>query len=185
MQLTVSAQGTVAFRPDKFELVSSEKLPKGPFLETSRLAAFLSAKRDSFFENKVYITHMEVKHHWGPSNLAFEVRLVAEGGYKEILQRAWFSAFIACLTCYDMVKAVDPDAVIENVGITAINDRELPMKTLALVNQVKEAGFSPTVVACGRIKSAFNSHPSKGTTLVRCVPLEPDAIKEEKHDEGK
>lgn len=174
MQLTVTAQGTVAFRPDKFDLVSSEKLPKGPFLETARLAAFLAAKRDSFFGSRVFITHMEIKHHWGPSELSFTVRLVADGDdEKEIMRRAWFSAFVCCLTTYDMVKAVDPDAVIEDVGVVSINDEDLPEVDLshADLSDFQDGyycGFSPTlIVERGQIRSAFNAPWSNSNVRLR------------------
>lgn len=173
MQLTVSAKGTVAFRPDKFDMVSSEKLPKGPFLETARLAAFLAAKRDSFFGSRVFITHMEIKHHWGPSELTFNVRLVADGDdEREIVRRAWFSAFVCCLTTYDMVKAVDPDALIEDVGVVAINDEELPQVDLSHADlsttNGRSYGFSPTlVVENSQIRSAFNAPWSNGKVQLR------------------
>lgn len=173
MQLTVSAKGTVAFRPDKFELVSSEKLPKGPFLETARLSAFLAAKRDSFFGTKVFINHMEVNHHWGPSELTFTVRMVVDGNYDDIIRRVWFAAFTCCITCYDMVKAVDPDAIIEDVSLLSINDKTLPVKLLPQVNPACDVAFSPTVIISGgKTIHAGAVLPNQAKIYVRCLDHE-------------
>lgn len=167
MQPEVVAQGTVAFRPDKFEIIGSERLPKGPFLEVARLASFLAAKRDSFFGDRLFITHIEVDHHWGPSDLTFRVRLVAEGDLKQLIRRAWFAAFVACLTVYDMVKAVDPDAVIENVAVVEVCGSELPVVEVQEALEGSGLAFSPTVVVKkGRLKTALG-HPGADRLKLR------------------
>jgi len=92
---------------------------------------------------------------------------------KEIMRRAWFSAFVCCLTTYDMVKAVDPDAVIENVGIVSINDEDLPEVDLshADLSDFQDGyycGFSPTlIVEKGQIRSAFNAPWSNSNVRLR------------------
>ena len=100
-------------------LICSGGLPKGDALETARLAGILAAKRTPELIplcHPLPLTHVDVRAEPRRGG----VRLVAEAsvtGPTGVEMEALTAVSIAALTLYDMVKAVEKDAVIERVRL--------------------------------------------------------------------
>ncbi len=118
---TAVAQALVHLRPDVARLLADGALPKGDALPVARIAGIQAAKRTPELVplcHAVALTSVEVA-----------IDVDAEAGLATILataratdrtgveMEALTAASVAALTIYDMVKAVQRDAVISDVAL--------------------------------------------------------------------
>jgi cyclic pyranopterin phosphate synthase len=108
---TARAEGFVAMAPATLELILAGKAPKGDVLATARVAGIMAAKRT---HELIPLCHAlplsEVTVDFEPSRdpLGLRVEATAKIDAKTgVEMEALTAVSIACLTIYDMVKAVD------------------------------------------------------------------------------
>ena len=113
------AAGTLRTRPDVIELIATGGLPKGDALATARVAGILAAKRTSDLIplcHQLALTGVDVEFEIGTTDVAITatVRTTDRTGVE---MEALTAVSVAALTLYDMLKAVDPAAVIADVRV--------------------------------------------------------------------
>ncbi len=117
-----SATGFVSMAPTTLALLQSGEAPKGDVLATARIAGIMAAKRTHeliplchpLALSKVVVT-LE------PSDAPVGVRVTAEvktTGPTGVEMEALTAVSVACLTLYDMLKAVDRDMSFEGIRLT-------------------------------------------------------------------
>ncbi|MBV9088504.1 MAG: cyclic pyranopterin monophosphate synthase MoaC [Mycobacteriaceae bacterium] len=116
---TAHAAGTFATTPEVVALISTGGLAKGDALATARVAAILAAKRTSDLVplcHPLALTGVDVDFEVGAAEVAITatVRTTDRTGVE---MEALTAVSVAALTLYDMVKAVDPAARIDDVRV--------------------------------------------------------------------
>jgi cyclic pyranopterin phosphate synthase len=119
---TASAEGFVSMAPETLALLQSGEAPKGDVLATARIAGIMAAKRT---HELIPLCHQlnltKVVVDLKPSESPVGVRVTAEAkltGQTGVEMEALTAVSVACLTLYDMLKAVDRDMSIEGVHVT-------------------------------------------------------------------
>jgi cyclic pyranopterin phosphate synthase len=115
------AEGAVRMSREAYELVASQSVAKGDVLAVAEVAGVMAAKRTGEL--------IPLCHPLGLEQVLVEVRLVSElpgvrvtatakvTGRTGVEMEALTAVTVACLTVYDMVKAVDRGMVIEGVRL--------------------------------------------------------------------
>jgi cyclic pyranopterin phosphate synthase len=116
---TAVATGTLRTRPDVVDLIASKGLPKGDALATARVAGILAAKRTSDLIplcHQLALTGVDVEFAIGTTavDITATVRTTDRTGVE---MEALTAVSVAALTLYDMLKAVDPAAVIDGIAV--------------------------------------------------------------------
>jgi cyclic pyranopterin phosphate synthase len=116
---TAHAAGTFVTTPEVVALISAGGLPKGDALATARVAGILAAKRTSDLIplcHHLALTGVDVDFEVGTAEIAIAatVRATDRTGVE---MEALTAVSVAALTLYDMVKAVDPAARIDDVQV--------------------------------------------------------------------
>jgi cyclic pyranopterin phosphate synthase len=116
---TAVAAGSVVTRPDVIELIASGGLPKGDALATARVAAILAAKRTSDLIplcHQLALTGVDIDFEIGADavGITATVRSTDRTGVE---MEALTAVSVAALTLYDMLKAVDPAARIDDIRV--------------------------------------------------------------------
>ena len=113
---TALASGLVKLSPSVVALLREGGIPKGDVLATARVAAILGAKRTSDLIplcHPIAIHGVEVELEIMDAGVAIRVEVKTVGVEMEALT----SVSIAGLTVIDMVKALDPGAVLTDIGV--------------------------------------------------------------------
>jgi len=120
-QRTAVAEGAVRMSPEAFELVASQAVTKGDVLTVAEVAGTMAAKRTG---ELIPLCHplgldlVEVEARLEPELPGVRVTATAKAtGRTGVEMEALTAIAIACLTVYDMVKAVDRGMVIEEVRL--------------------------------------------------------------------
>ena len=113
------AAGELVTTPEVLALISSGGLPKGDALATARVAGIQAAKRTSELIplcHQLALTSVDVDFEIGPSavEITAAVRTTDRTGVE---MEALTAVSVAALTLYDMIKAVDKAARIDNVRV--------------------------------------------------------------------
>ncbi|MGE2688449.1 cyclic pyranopterin monophosphate synthase MoaC [Mycolicibacterium pulveris] len=116
---TAVAAGTLHTTADVIALIASGGLPKGDALATARIAGIQAAKRTSDLIplcHQLALTGVDVDFEIGDAEVAITatVRSTDRTGVE---MEALTAVSLSALTLYDMIKAVDPAAHIENVRV--------------------------------------------------------------------
>ena len=118
---TASAEGAVRMSRAAYELVAAEGVAKGDVLAVAELDGTMGAKRTGEL--------IPLCHPLGLDSIQVEARLDAElpgvrvvatasvTGRTGVEMEALTAVAVACLTVYDMVKAVDREMAIEGVRL--------------------------------------------------------------------
>ena len=118
---TASAEGMVRMSREAFEQVAAHAVAKGDVLAVAEVAGVMAAKRTGEL--------IPLCHPLGLEQVTVEARLVPEApgvrvtatarvtGRTGVEMEALTAVSVACLTVYDMVKAVDREMVIEGVRL--------------------------------------------------------------------
>ena len=118
---TASAEGAVRMSRAAYELVAAEGVTKGDVVAVAELAGTMGAKRTGEL--------IPLCHPLGLDSIQVEARLDAElpgvrvvatasvTGRTGVEMEALTAVAVACLTVYDMVKAVDREMAIEGVRL--------------------------------------------------------------------
>jgi cyclic pyranopterin phosphate synthase len=115
------ASGRVAMRPGTLEIILAGDAKKGDVLGAARIAGIMAAKRTSDLIplcHPVALTRVSVDITPDPALPGLTVRAEASThGQTGVEMEALTAVSIACLTIYDMVKAVDRGMRIEGVRL--------------------------------------------------------------------
>ena len=116
---TAVAAGSVVTGPDVVELIASGGLPKGDALATARVAGILAAKRTSDLIplcHQLALTGVDIDFEIGAYavGITATVRSTDRTGVE---MEALTAVSVAALTLYDMIKAVDPAARIDDIRV--------------------------------------------------------------------
>ena len=116
---TAVATGTLRTRTDVVEMITTGGLPKGDALATARVAGILAAKRTSDLIplcHQLALTGVDVEFDIGTTTVAITatVRTTDRTGVE---MEALTAVSVAALTLYDMLKAVDPAASIDEIRV--------------------------------------------------------------------
>lgn len=119
---TAHAAGALTCRPETLEQVRAGTAPKGSVIHTAELAGVMAAKRTAELIplchplplTKVDV-HIEMEDALPGFRVAAEVRTNAVTGVE---MEALTAVTVACLTLFDMLKAVDRTMVIGAIEVT-------------------------------------------------------------------
>jgi cyclic pyranopterin monophosphate synthase len=118
---TATAEGAVRMSREAFEQVAAQAIAKGDVLSVAELAGTMGAKRTA---DLIPLCHplnldlVEVEARLEPELPGVRVTAVAKAsGRTGVEMEALAAVAVACLTIYDMVKAVDRAMVIEGVRL--------------------------------------------------------------------
>jgi cyclic pyranopterin phosphate synthase len=118
-----TAEATVTLSAEAFAAVMEGTAPKGDVLAAARIAGIMAAKK---VPDLIPLCHplaiAKAAVEFEPDAARNAIRIVATvatSGQTGVEMEALTAASIAALTLYDMIKAVDKGAVIENVRLLA------------------------------------------------------------------
>lgn len=118
---SASAEGFVRMTPATLDLILSGQSPKGDVLATARIAGIMAAKRTS---ELIPLCHplplaqvtVDFASSREPSGLRVEATAKVEGK-TGVEMEALTAVAVACLTLYDMCKAVDRDMEFSGIRL--------------------------------------------------------------------
>ena len=120
---TAEAEGAVRMSREAFDLVAANGLAKGDVLSVAEVAGTMGAKRTG---DLIPLCHplsldlIQVEARLEPELPGVRITAVAKTtGRTGVEMEALTAVAVACLTVYDMVKAVDRGMVIEDVRLTS------------------------------------------------------------------
>ncbi|UXA06017.1 cyclic pyranopterin monophosphate synthase MoaC [Mycobacterium sp. SMC-2] len=116
---TAVAAGTLHTSPHVVELISAGGLPKGDALATARVAGILAAKRTSDLIplcHQLALTGVDVDFTVGPADIEI-IATVRSTDRTGVEMEALTAVSVAGLTLYDMIKAVDPAARLDEIRV--------------------------------------------------------------------
>ncbi len=115
------AEGRITMQPETLALILSGEAKKGDVLAVARIAGIMAAKKT---HELIPLCHplmlSKVAVDLEPDQATSSIRVVASAkltGQTGVEMEALTAASIACLTIYDMVKAVDRGMTIERVRL--------------------------------------------------------------------
>jgi len=119
---TAVATGVLHTRPDVVDLITAGGLPKGDALATARIAGIMAAKRTSDLIplcHQLALTGVDIDFdiasgQEGTVGITATVRSTDRTGVE---MEALTAVSVAALTLYDMIKAVDPAARIDDIRV--------------------------------------------------------------------
>ncbi len=115
------AEGRVVMRKETLDLIIAGDAKKGDVFGTARLAGIMAAKRTHELIplcHPLPLTQVAVDLEPDPALPGVRVRASAKvAGQTGVEMEALTAVSIACLTIYDMVKAVDRFMRIEGIGL--------------------------------------------------------------------
>ena len=124
---TAVAAGAVRMSRDAYDLVAGEGVPKGDVLAVAEVAGVMGAKRTGELIplcHPLGLDHVQVEARLDPElpgvRVTATVRVTGRTGVE---MEALTAVTVACLTVYDMVKAVDKGMVIEDVKLVSKTKR--------------------------------------------------------------
>ncbi|MBX3494068.1 MAG: cyclic pyranopterin monophosphate synthase MoaC [Parvibaculum sp.] len=120
---SATAKGRVSMKPATLKLILEDGLKKGNALEVARLAGIMAAKRTSDLIplcHPLAITKVEVDLRPDTKSASVEVVVTVKvTGQTGVEMEALTAVSVACLTLYDMAKAVDKTMTIGDIRLTA------------------------------------------------------------------
>lgn len=116
---TATASGEVRTTPEVIGLLRTNGLKKGDALATARIAGIMGAKRTPDLVplcHPLAITGVKVDFALGEASIAITAT-VRTSGQTGVEMEALTAVAVAGLTLHDMIKAVDPAAVLSDVRV--------------------------------------------------------------------
>ena len=113
------AAGELQTTPEVIALVRADDLPKADVLATARIAGIAGAKRTSELIplcHQLALSSVKVEFGFTESSITIEARAKTTG-QTGVEMEALTAVAVAGLTLHDMVKAVDPAAVLNGVRL--------------------------------------------------------------------
>ncbi|MGB3387312.1 MAG: cyclic pyranopterin monophosphate synthase MoaC [Pseudaminobacter sp.] len=120
-QRTAIAEGSIAMQPETLQMIRDGNAKKGDVLGTARLAGIMAAKRTHELIplcHPLLLTKVSVDIEMDDALPGLRVRALARvSGKTGVEMEALTAASVACLTIYDMAKAVDRGMVISSIRL--------------------------------------------------------------------
>jgi len=117
-----SAAGSVRMKPETLELILAGNAKKGDVIATARIAGIMAAKRTHELIplcHPLALTKVSVDIEADPDLPGLRVTAFTKlDGKTGVEMEALTAASVACLTIYDMAKAVDRGMVIGEIRVT-------------------------------------------------------------------
>ena len=116
---TAVAQGRVLMKPETLALILEGTAAKGDVLAAARLAGIMAAKQTANLIplcHPLAISRAAVDFAFGPAHVDVEAT-VSVDGKTGVEMEALTAVSVACLTLYDMLKAVDRGMTITNIRL--------------------------------------------------------------------
>jgi len=116
---TAVAGGSLRTSAQVIELIASGGLPKGDALATARVAGILAAKRTSELIplcHQLALTGVDVEFSVGATDVEITAT-VHSTDRTGVEMEALTAVSVAALTLYDMIKAMDPAARIDDIRV--------------------------------------------------------------------
>jgi cyclic pyranopterin phosphate synthase len=124
---TAIASGAVRMSPEAYDLVAGKGVPKGDVLTVAEVAGVMGAKRTGELIplcHPLGLDHVQVEARLDPELPGVQVTAaVRVTGRTGVEMEALTAVTVACLTVYDMVKAVDKGMIIEDVKLVSKTKR--------------------------------------------------------------
>ncbi|MCB1418192.1 MAG: cyclic pyranopterin monophosphate synthase MoaC [Notoacmeibacter sp.] len=118
---TAIAEGVVTMKPETLETILSGNAKKGDVLATARIAGIMAAKKTHELVplcHPLLLTKVTVDIEPDPAIPGLKVTALARvNGRTGVEMEALTAASVACLTIYDMAKAVDKGMVISGIRL--------------------------------------------------------------------
>jgi cyclic pyranopterin phosphate synthase len=114
-----TARGKLLLSRATVDLVREGRTPKGDVLAAARIAGIMAAKRTSVLIplcHPLPISHATVELTLEGDGIAIEAT-VGTSAQTGVEMEALTAVSVACLTVYDMVKAIDREMVIEDIRL--------------------------------------------------------------------
>ena len=115
------AEGFVKMRPETLDLIAEGRAKKGDVLSVARLAGIMGAKKTSELIplcHPLPITKVALELTAEPDRPGIRVEAtVKTSGQTGVEMEALTAVATACLTIYDMVKAVEKSMVIQDIRL--------------------------------------------------------------------
>jgi len=115
------AEGTVTMSGQAFELVRSQAVAKGDVLAVAEVAGVMGGKRTGELVplcHPIGLDHVEVSTELAPDLPGIRVTATAKAvGRTGVEMEALTAVAVACLTIYDMVKAIDRSMSIGGIRL--------------------------------------------------------------------
>jgi cyclic pyranopterin phosphate synthase len=122
-QRSAEAFGQVRLKPATLDAIMSAASPKGDVMRTAELAGIMAAKRTAELIplcHPLPLSAVEVTAKVNSDLPGIDIRATARTlGRTGVEMEALTAVSIACLTIYDMAKAIDRDIVIERIELVA------------------------------------------------------------------
>jgi cyclic pyranopterin monophosphate synthase len=120
---TATAEGAVRMSREAFDTVAAQAVVKGNVLAVAEVAGIMGAKRTGDLIplcHPIGLDLAEVEARLEPELPGVRITAVAKvTGRTGVEMEALTAVAVACLTVYDMVKAVDREMVIEEVRLVS------------------------------------------------------------------
>lgn len=120
---TAEAEGTVRMSPEAFQLVAANAVEKGDVLTVAEVAGTMAAKRTGELIplcHPLGLDHVAVEASLDAGLPGVRVRATAKArGRTGVEMEALTAVAVACLTVYDMAKALDRGMVVDDVRLVA------------------------------------------------------------------
>lgn len=120
---TAVAEGSVRMSREAFELASAQAVAKGDVLAVAEVAGTMAAKRTGELIplcHPVPLDLVQVEARLEPELPGIRLTALAKAtGRTGVEMEALTAVVVACLTVYDMMKAVDRGMVIEEVRLVS------------------------------------------------------------------
>jgi cyclic pyranopterin phosphate synthase len=120
---TATAEGSLCCQPGTLEQVRAGTAPKGSVIRTAELAGIMGAKRTAELIplcHPLPLAKVEVLIDLDEELPGFRVRSeVRTNGVTGVEMEALTAVSIACLTLFDMLKAIDRSMVIGSIQVTS------------------------------------------------------------------
>jgi cyclic pyranopterin phosphate synthase len=120
---TAEAEGTVRMSLEAYQLVAANAVEKGDVLTVAEIAGTLAAKRTGELIplcHPLGLDHVAVEASLDAGLPGVRVRATAKArGRTGVEMEALTAVAVACLTVYDMAKALDRGMVVDDVRLVA------------------------------------------------------------------
>ena len=118
---TATAIGSVTMKPETLEMIRSGNAKKGDVIATARIAGIMAAKRTHELIplcHPLALSKVSVEIEADESLPGLRVTAMAKlSGQTGVEMEALTAASVACLTIYDMAKAVDRGMVLSGIKV--------------------------------------------------------------------